>query len=431
MNFDDQSHACSLLGHADIVLPAPIRQVLTLLPEHERPRFDSLFATSVHALQDLSDLDLSSVAQHNTEEKAHEAWELMGPAVDAAFGRVKSLVQLVRTLFPESVDKDEVSAALEALDAANATQGLRNSTGIRRRMDEADESDIQEAVRLLHSMRASIEDELALFEKHRRQTQVGVDRWFLMDHVDHFQARMSGSIGELIFLTARSFADVRKSEVVPFYSDDLEGAIVLRQTISVLRDNVMFIAHALSRADEHPFLLDCARRVLREIEQFRSSPGYAPMRAADKRMVLRIRSELMEYLDSQSHDEGPLRKTMASLVTLLELLRGVNMREVLRVNDEKTVIQVESRLQAADRALAEYRIREARSALSGALRLIARMRGKYEQLDSVANLLQHVDFSACDAYELEAGRQWLFSLLSACQHTTSEKPITRSPLAGR
>ncbi len=351
--------------------PALAHALAAVPPGPERDRLDRLFSAASRAIRALGELNLARWEDPQADTADLSAWEALAPVVHDTLLAVQGFL-------------DAVGPLASVADHRFAPAGPAAATG----------GVIRDLAEKLASERTS-------FGEGLRKPEVAADRWNLLAHLGEFRGKFRLAIGEMVFLAAELVAPVRKADVVPFYREELDAAVLLRRAFVLVGRSV--------HADRERFLaatpggrIEVARRILGQLDTFLASKPGALLRAQDKRPLLESRKTLAALLAGTTGGSGSADARLAEALESLDRSLGaslvrINHRETLAVHDREALEAVARRLDRTQAALRLRRLDPARAELAAALSTAQRLLGRDDGLDVFLLALRRVDPSTLDA----------------------------------
>ncbi len=212
------------------------------------------------------------------------------------------------------------------------------------------------------------------------------DAWELLsdvqDHVGHIkaalQAILTGIYGSLY--PNEDGAPLVTQTSHDEQNIDLLASRELRQRIFALRDELLGLEASLTSVptSEWQSLL---RRAVDSLDGFMFGPGFAWMRASDKRIFIKQHRAISEILEIWSPLRAtPARRAVQNLTRYLEALEIINQRECLVLHDRAALALVVDKLEHANSAPDASKRREY---IAAGLAALADAQGRDKQLDQL------------------------------------------------
>jgi hypothetical protein len=221
--------------------------------------------------------------------------------------------------------------------------------------------------------------EVDAFRKRLAQVLKLPDSWELVeamqDHIGHLRSAVGAMLNGVFAALPAAPGEQHEAG----QSLELVSARELRARVFELRDLVLTVEERLTRLRPGDWAVELAR-ARAGVERFIFGPGFAWMRATDKRTFLKQRSTLGEILELYSPLRAePARLAVANLARFLEALEVINQRECLQVHDREAL----GRVVAAMRAAAASTGPAARQAIAAGLAALAEAQGRDRGLDAL------------------------------------------------
>lgn len=358
-------------------LPEAVREVLRRLPEAQfRVRLTLVQKAAARAITRLREIELSRIEELASSGEGSDLalWEQVAPAVGASIGDVNGLLAAIDEQFPpgeQSEEEDDFDLAFGGDDLGSSSAAHDVPTTFEEKVVAAEQN--------IQGLAQALRSEVGRFGQRVRNPSVVADRWNLLIDLQEFRGKCRAAIGELVFSSCSAFEDIDRASVVPEYLDDVEEGLRLRQAwITLTRAIGPLNARLQIAGPEQQRTLLLA--VQRELDHFRSSVGYANMRAGDKRFVIQFAEDLRE-----AFEKNILGKQAQTLVEgfakFLDSMAVLNRREVLMNHDREAFAECGILLEQASGHLAVNNSKSARSDIAAALQVATRLYGRDRYLD--------------------------------------------------
>lgn len=371
--------------------PAPLasrlEQILQSLPDQAfAGRLRKVYAAAAQAIARLSDMDLVKYETETTETGADlSLWEEMAPVIRDTVVDVNALLNVIREQFP--VQPQAGSADTKARDASAALQeGMTQMA--------------QQITQLGEAM---------------RNPSVVSDRWMLLAEVQRFRSTFREHIGNLVFASISTFADVARKEVVPGYAEDVKAAMTVRAIVADL-GRLLAARLAKVRNAEPGEVQGNAQQLQNELDAFGRTAAYRGLRAQDKRHIIELRGKVGPLAAMPTPPKAELLEVMEQLEALVRSLAAVNQRQVLITNDREVWAACGVRLERAMGLMD--------SDPAGAARLLAEaavygqsLYGREANLDAFLRKARKTNLAALTGEELRATLEQLQGLLAHLELT--------------
>ncbi|MBE4747110.1 hypothetical protein G4177_02840 [Corallococcus sp. ZKHCc1 1396] len=202
-------------------------------------------------------------------------WETMAPAIGDTLVDVNRLVVAIRDAFPPP---------------ARPASG---DGGWAPPPSSSDERRAQEAEAVLHASAERLAKRVQELGVQMRRPEVVSDRWTLMSELAASRADFRNRVGDLVYLTAAAFADVRREDVVPGYSHQVGARVALRGAAADLRRSLQGRLERAAKATDaqRPAL---ARQAEESLAAFVSLSSSLALRTPTKRELVATRGRLRE-----------------------------------------------------------------------------------------------------------------------------------------
>ncbi|WP_375756273.1 hypothetical protein [Corallococcus exercitus] len=201
-------------------------------------------------------------------------WETMAPAIGETLVDVNRLVVAIRDAFPPPT-----------------RPAVSNDGGWAPPPASSDERLSQEAEAVLHASAERLARRVQELGVQMRRPEVVSDRWTLMSELAASRADFRNRIGDLVYLTAAAFADVRREDVVPGYANQVGARVALRGAAADLRRSLQGRLERAAKATDaqRPAL---ARQAEESLAAFVSLPASLALKTPTKREIVAARGRL-------------------------------------------------------------------------------------------------------------------------------------------
>ena len=333
------------------------------------PRLRRIYLAAGGAIANLSELDLLKYETSGVEESADlTLWEEVAPVIARTVIDVNELLAVIR----EELDPESESGIAGLLNEAVEEASREFEPEKYRRNQEA-----------IASLKRSSEDlsaQIVALGNRVRSPDIVSDKWNLIAEVQSFRSRFREEIGNLVFKSVSCFAEFHPKEIIPGYGDELKAALTVRTTVTDLSRVIAARAEKIRNAEPEDLQYE-AQQLLGEMDLFGKTPGYRALRAHDKQQVLRYRARLGEMALNPLPTQEELIEEVEPFVTVVDSLRGVNQREILRAHDRELWASCGVKLENAERLLSGDPESAAR-AIAMAVALAQGLYGRSPELDA-------------------------------------------------
>ena len=312
-------------------LPSRLEALLEALTDrHLAERLEQVYRSAALAIDRLGYLNIVKYEPTTVEPDGADLslWETMAPAIRDTLMDVNHLTSVIRQQFPapeRPADKDG---------------------GWRPPPASADERLAAEVEVVFHESAARLARRVADLGERMRRPEVVSDRWALMTELQAFRLDFRARIGDLVYLTASAFEDVRREDVVPGHGLQVSAAAGLRAAAAELRRSLQGKLERVARtaADGLPML---ARQLEESLGSFASMPASLTLRTRDKQQLVELRQRLRE-LSRQPRLEGEeLLRLLQPLLAQLERVAEELTHQVLTGHDRAVWAACGARLEQA------------------------------------------------------------------------------------
>ncbi|SET72469.1 hypothetical protein [Stigmatella erecta] len=317
-------------------LPARLETLLDALTDrHLADRLERVYRAAARAIDRLGHLNIVKYEPTSVEPDGADLslWETMAPAIGETLLGVNHLIAVIREQFPGEAR------------AAGTGQGWRPPPA------SADERLTQEVEALLQASAARLARRVADLGERVRLPEVVSNRWGLMTELQTFRLDFRSRIGDLVYLTAAAFEDVRREEVVPGHTHQVSAAVALRGATMDLRRSLQ---GRLERAAKTPpeGLPALARQLEDSLGAFSAMPASLTLRTRDKQRVVELRAQLREAGGQPRLEEGALSPWVQPLLEMLERVAEELTTQLLTTHDRGVWAACGARLEQVSMHLA-------------------------------------------------------------------------------
>lgn len=356
----------------DVTLPKGLQAVLADIVDRELAgRMERVALAAALCIEHLQTINLLSLEPTSAEEGSADLslWEQMAPAVADTVSSINTLCGVIDEAFPEGSSRSGVYSS-----------------------ESSDERAEAEASLVFRAVGAHLKRELAQVRDMVRRPELMASRWALLEELQRLRADFRRRVGDAVYLSAAATAAVRREDVVPGASQEVQRALLYRSTAA---DLVKQVRARLERENEPlPRLMSALKG---DLELFSSMPAWRHVHAGPKRYLLMVK----DLFSREGLDRQGLEEAMVPLLEVLEDLAADMTREVLASHDLQVFSEASFRLEQA-----QLHVRLGTGAegwaLQTALSLVDKLRGHDETLDAVARRLKK-DLETDDATVLAAG----------------------------
>jgi len=356
----------------DVTLPKGLQAVLADIVDREfAGRMTRVAEAAAQCIEHLQTINLLSLEPTSAEEGSADLslWEQMAPAVADTVASINTLCGVIDEAFPEGSSRSGVYSS-----------------------ESSDERAEAEASLVFRAVGAHLKRELAQVRDMVRRPELMASRWALLEELQRLRADFRRRVGDAVYLSAAATATVRREDVVPGASQEVQRALLYRSTAA---DLVKQVRARLEKENEPlPRLMSALKG---DLELFSSMAAWRHVHAGPKRYLLMVK----DLFSRDGLDRQGLQEAMVPLLEVLEDLAAEMTREVLASHDLQVFSEASFRLEQA-----QLHVRLGTGAegwaLQTALSLVDKLRGHDETLDAVARRLKK-DLESDDAAVLAAG----------------------------
>jgi hypothetical protein len=308
--------------NAPALLAPRLEQILQSLQDQAfAGRLRKVYGAAAQAIARLSDMDLVKYETETTESGADlSLWEEMAPVIRDTVVDVNALLNVIREQFPAQ------------------PQGGYEAGPLRQKAREVSAA-LQEGM-------TQMAQQITQLGEAMRNPAVVSDRWMLLAEVQRFRSTFREHIGNLVFATGSTFADVARKEVVPGYEADVKAAMTVR---AIVADLGRILAARLAKVrDARPEEVQGnAQQLQNELDAFGRTAAYRGLRAQDKRHIIELRGKVGPLAAMSTPPKEELLEVVEQLDALVRSLASVSQRQALVTNDREVWAACGVRLERA------------------------------------------------------------------------------------
>ncbi len=315
-------------------LPARLESLLeSLTDRHLADRLERVHRAAAVAIDRLGHLSIAKYEPTSVETDGGadlSLWETMAPAIGDTLVGVNQLIAATHQEFPPPSRPTGLGDGGWAPPPASSDERLA-----------------QEVEAVLHAVAERLSKRVAELGQQMRRPEVVSDRWTLMAELQAFRADFRVRIGDLVYLTAAAFEDVRREDVVPGYANQVAARAALRAAAADLRRSLQgrLERAAKAEASARPAL---ARQVAESLSAFVSLPASVALRTPQKHQVLELRTRLLETAAGQELAPDVLPGLVEPYLAALEEQMEEVTRTWLVVHDRAVWATCGMKLEQAD-----------------------------------------------------------------------------------
>lgn len=366
------------LSGTSSVDPELIQARIDALPvDLERGQVAAIVRAGFACLLRIKGIDFASLERATGNKAPRDLWNAVSESVAAMWAAAEELQVALAPLVAEHEARLAVAGAdQDAGDLALSEAAVPTPEGRR----EAAKPALTPVARIGETAWATsfvLSGEIARFRKRLPSLLKITDGWDLLgdlqDHLGHVKAGINAILtGVYASLPASQLDEARGEQ-----SLELVASRELRHEVFTLREHILEVERQLQATSPGawlPFL----SRARSSLERFMFGPGFAWMRAGDKRSFLKQHHALVEVLEVWSPLRAvPAKRTIENLARYLEALEVINLRECLVVHDRTALAIVVERMALAAAEQGPLR----REAIGAALAALAEVQGRDRELD--------------------------------------------------
>ncbi|MCA2977738.1 MAG: hypothetical protein INH41_09120 [Myxococcaceae bacterium] len=337
----------------ELALPKGLKAVLAAVVDREfAGRMARVCAAAARCIEQLQAINLVSLEPVDAEEGSADLalWEQMAPAVADTVAAINGLCLVVEREFPEAAGRTGVFSS-----------------------DSSDERAEAEAALVFQSVSRLLRERLAEVRDMVRRPELMASRWALLEELQRLRALFRRRVGDAVYLSAAATSSVRREDVVPGASQEVQRALLYRATAA---DLFRQVRNRLARREEPlPKLLSALGG---DLSLFASMPAWRHVHAGPKRHFLMVRA----FLERPGVDRAGLDEAIEGLLATLADVSEELSREVLASHDLQVFADTAFRLEQA-RLHVSLGTGAAGWAFGAAATLAEKLRGRSERIDAV------------------------------------------------
>jgi hypothetical protein len=287
-------------------------------------------AASADAMDAVRGLDLESHELMAEERPDLSTWDALAPAVAAMLQRVKAATVKLRALFPNDdqpetrlLTADIDTAFSQQVDSMPETERDGHVERVLRFEPEDAASRIGGAVAALTSM---LDADILRLGQQLRRPEITSDRWQLLGELHEMRSNSAQCFDALVAAVFKELSRLPPDQLIKGYADATRRALRLRADLRDLELQLERIEADIS--DGHATAQEVGPRLERLLRGFSERPSFEALRPADRKIVLELRSWAL-------HDGSGALRRLEDLHRFLELMKGVNRRDVLIESDRR------------------------------------------------------------------------------------------------
>ncbi|MBL8919251.1 MAG: hypothetical protein JNJ54_10350 [Myxococcaceae bacterium] len=335
-------------------LPKGLQAALDAIVDRELAgRLERLGLAAARCIEQLQTITLVNLEPTTADEGSADLslWEQMAPAVADTVASISGLTVVIDHEFSEQSSRTGVFS-----------------------MERSDERAEAEAALVFRTVASLLKRELQQVRDMVRRPELMASRWALLEELQRLRADFRRRVGDAVYLSAAATGLVRRDDVVPGASQEVQRALLYRATSA---DLIKQVKARLARADEPlPRLLASLRS---DLELFASMPAWRHVHAGPKRHLLLV----LSLLSHEQVTRPSVEEAMQGLLDVLAELSEAMTREVLSSHDLQVIVEAGSRLEQA-RLHVRLGTGAESWALGAALSIVEKLRGRDERLDTLA-----------------------------------------------
>jgi len=319
-------------------------------------RMSRVVTAAAKSIEQLQAINLVSLEPQSAEEGTADLslWEQMAPAVADTVASVNGLCVVIDREFPSSTSRT----------------GLFSSDG-------SDERTEAEAALVFRAVAAHLKREIAQVREMVRRPELMGSRWALLEELHRLRADFRRRVGDAVYLSAAATGVVRREDVVPGASQEVQRALVYRATASDL------IAQVKQRFAGDANVTDLTEALSSDLQLFSSLPAWKHLNSGPKRELMRVK----ELCGAMGVDRAELQQAVESLLETLARVGLDLTQEVLASHDLHVYAEANFKLEQA-RLHVKLSTGAETWAIESALALVEKLRGRDRTLDRMISKMK-------------------------------------------
>lgn len=369
-------------------LSPKLEALLDSIPNVElSERFREVYRAAALAIARLSDIDLL----HYESAEAHESadlslWEEMAPVVGKTVTDVNALLTVIEE---QTADEAPIWTESDPVWADKAQRAYAN---------------VREAMRRLSG-------EVSELGESMRNPSVVSDKWNLLAEIQRFRTRFREEIGELVFESASLFGDVRPSEVVPGYAEEVASAVGLRGAIADLQRVALYRRKKVAESDPQDAQWH-AEQLRKELDAFGRTSAFSVLRAQDKGAIIAFRQRAGALANDGKAPQSELLALVQAFSDKASELGRVNQRQILIEHDREVFAECGVLLERSQFALEADSMLAAKLLTDAVFRAVS-LYGRSASLDAFLRKAKKADFVSLEGDYLGQALEELRSVLTS------------------
>ena len=371
------------LSSTDHVDPELVQTRLNAVKDDEtREEAQSIVTAALSCFVKLQGIDLLELEREVTQQSPTALWAMANESVAAMWMALEELQQSMQPLL--EVSKGESSDGFN-LDAFSSGENAAKATAAKAAEARASTSALNPILKRIGettwAMSFVLSGEVQAFRKRLGSLLKLTDAWELIDAVESHLEHVKSAVVALLHGVFGALPVGLSGDAEAEASFEVTSSRELRSRVCELREAVLTIEKEIAAVSSGSWLEPLCR-VRDAVERFMFGPGFAWMRAGDKRAFLGQRQALNEILEIWSPLRAvPARHMIENLARFLEALEVINQRECLVIHDRGALRMVVAKLEVATQTTGAA----AREPIGAALAALAEAQGRDRELDRLLN----------------------------------------------
>jgi len=308
------------------------RQLLEAAGDDFGARARAALAATADAMDAVRGLDLESHELVAEERADLSTWDALAPAVAGMLQRVKAATVKLRGLFPYA-EKPESQLLTADIDAAfsnpDAPMPESERDGHVERVLSFEPQDAASRVGgAVAALATMLDADILRLGQQLRRPEITSDRWQLLSALHEMRSNSAQCLDALVAAVVKELSRTPPDQLIKGYADATRRALRLRADLRDLELQLQRIEAELSAGGLTSE--GVGPRIERLLKGFSERPSFEALRPSDRKIVLELRSWAL-------HDGSGALRRLEDLRRFLELMEGVNRRDVLMESDRRHV----------------------------------------------------------------------------------------------
>ncbi len=336
---------------SDVSLPKGLQHLLAAIVDRELVgRLTRVSVGAAKCIEQLQAINLVSLEPSSADEGSADLslWEQMAPAIADTVAYVNGLCAIIDLEFT----------------AESSRSGVFSS-------DTSDERAEAEAALVFRAVARHLRREVAQVGTMMRRPELLSSRWALLEELQRLRADFRRRVGDAVYLASAAITPVRREDVVPQASQEVQRAVLYRTTAA---DLIRQVRGRLAKDEAVPRLVAALQS---DLDLFSTMPAWRHVHAGPKRHLLMVK----DLLARDGLERAGVHEAIESALGVLDEVSVELTRDVLSSHDLQAFSDARFRLEQA-RLHARLETGAASWAFNTALAAAERLKGRDRQLDA-------------------------------------------------